>query len=168
MNADNPCAECGGACCSFRRISISYSSLEPGERYDSHFLHGDHIEQLVFDDGSVPAMDWYVLTTPDGDRRMVFECGHLTDDGKCGEYDRRPGMCKAFECAALDDDVDTTLDEFLDAHRRPAGFPDEYDLREVTDRVHEILRRRSDEEDWPEADGIGRGDDTDEAEAGAD
>ena len=155
----NPCAECAGACCSFRRIGISFSSLEPGERYDSHFIHGDHIGQLIFEDGTVPEMDWYVLTTPSGTRRMVFECGHLTDDGKCGAYDRRPGMCRAFECRALDEDDDMTLDEFLGEYARPANFPSEYELRDVTDRVRSILRRRAEEDDLPDEDTWGFGDD---------
>lgn len=154
----DPCAECGGKCCSFRSISISYSSLEAGERYDSHLLNGDNTDQLVFEDGSVPDMDWYILTTPDGERRLVFECNHLTDDGRCGAYDKRPGMCRNFVCDALDPDTDTTVDEFVSNHAHPPNFPDDFDLRDVTDRVHEILARRSDEEDWPTDDTVGFGD----------
>lgn len=154
----DPCAECGGKCCSFRTLRISFTDLEPGERYDSRVIHGDHIEQLVFDDGSVPDMNWFVVTKPDGTRALSFECNHLTDDGKCGAYDKRPGMCKAFECDALRDDVDTTLDEFLAEHERNGNFPGDYSLRDVTDRVRDIIARRSDEEDWPPDDGVGRGD----------
>lgn len=148
----DPCAECGGRCCSFRLGGISFTSLDEGERYDSHFLDGDHVDQLIFEDGTVPRMNWYVVTKPDGSREMAFECGHLTDDGKCGAYDRRPGMCRAFMCPAVDPDDDTTIDEWVDDFARD-GVPDEYDVRDVTDRVREILRRRADAEDMPDTDG---------------
>lgn len=172
----DPCAECGGRCCSFRLGAISYASLDEGERYDSFFLSGDWVDQLVFEDGAVPAMDWFIVTKPDGSRELAFECGHLTDDGKCGAYDKRPGMCRAFECPAIDPEDDTTLDEWLDGFARD-GVPDDADLRDVTERVRSILKRRSDEEGWPiegETHGFDGAshrpgsDDVDEADAGAD
>jgi len=160
-DTDDPCVECGGRCCSFRLGGISYSGLDEGERYDSFFLSGDWVDQLVFADGSVPEMDWFIATKPDGSRELVFECGHLTDDGRCGAYDKRPGMCRAFECPAVDPEDDTTLEEWLDDFARD-GVPDDadVDIREVTDRVRSILKRRSDEEDWPSEDTHGFDGDT--------
>jgi Fe-S-cluster containining protein len=155
-DADDPCAECGGKCCSFRLGRIHFSGLDDGERYDSHFLDGDYIDQLVFEDGTVPEMNWFVVTDADGDRNTAFECTHLTDDGRCGAYDKRPGMCRAFECPAVDPDDDTTLDEWLDDFARD-GVPDDVDVRDVTDRVRSILKRRSDEEGWPTDDTHGFG-----------
>ena len=144
----DPCASCGGKCCSFREMAISYRSLDAGERYDSHFLHDDTHDQLVFDDGTVPEMQWYILTYPNGARKIAFECGHRRDDGLCGAYDKRPSMCRTFECPALDDDSDTTLDEFLDSLDYVDGVRDDIDVRDVTDRVQGILKRRADEENW--------------------
>lgn len=153
MSADdaaNPCADCGGRCCSFRLGGISFTSLDAGERYDSFFLDHDGFDQLLLEDGSVPDMRWYVVTHPNGARDVAFECGHLTDDGKCGVYDERPGMCRGFECPAIYDD-DVTVDEWLDDFARD-GVPDDVDVREVTDRVNSILRRRADGTDLPDED----------------
>lgn len=153
-DASNPCADCGGRCCSFRLGQISFASLDKGERYDSFFLDHDGFDQLLLEDGSVPDMQWYVVTHPDGERNISFECGHLTDDGKCGVYDERPGMCRGFECPALDEDDDTTVDEWIDNFGRD-GVPDAVDVRDVTDRVQSILRRRADGSGLPDEDTSG-------------
>lgn len=149
----NPCAECAGGCCSFRNINISYVSLEKGERYDSRLLEyledGTLEEQLLMEDGSLPEMEWYLLEYDwheDGEsgrsRSIVFDCGHLTEGGLCGSYENRPGMCRTFECEALQGEED--LEEFLDRHRIPdEGWEDHphAELTPITERVEEILGR---------------------------
>lgn len=136
------CAECGGRCCSFQTLRMSFVGLEDGERYDSHLIDEAWLAQLPFEDGDIPDMRWYVGRYPEsGNRALFFECQHIQEDGTCGAYDRRPAMCKNFACQALRGEQD--LDEFLEAStwgERDAREELE-DLHEVTDRVQEIIER---------------------------
>ena len=138
----DPCAECGGRCCSFQTLRMSFVGLKDGERYDSHLIDEAWLAQLPFEDGEIPDMRWYVGRYPEsGNRALFFECQHLQEDGTCGAYDRRPAMCKNFACQALRGEQD--LDEFLEATtwgERDAREELE-DLHEVTDRVQEIIER---------------------------
>lgn len=140
----DPCAECAGGCCSFKNLNIGYHTLDDGERYDSSLLDliedGHLAESLLFDDGTVPDMEWFVMDLRHlgGNRALVFDCGHL-DGGLCTEYDRRPGMCRNFECDALEGEM--TVDEFKDEHEVLPPMRDEANLKRVTERVHEILGR---------------------------
>lgn len=138
---DDPCADCGGACCSFRRMRISCFGLDEGQRYDSAMLEYEHVDTLVLSDGEVPDMDWYVIEH-DGRRHLAFECGHL-DDGRCGVYDRRPEMCRSFECGLLKGEVG--LDEFMETRMRDEGEVEAMEVTEVTGRVREIIARRTNE-----------------------
>jgi len=145
-NDEPPCFECGGKCCSFRSIRISWLGLDACQRYDSMLIgQGEDggLDELMLTDGTVPDMDWYTIRFDGYKRALAFECNHLTDDGKCGVYDRRPRMCRRFECPALDDDVDETLDEFVDAvgWEGSGETPDDVVDREVTSRVREIIER---------------------------
>lgn len=134
----DPCAECGGKCCSFRSLAISYHGLEAGERYDSMLLNADiGVDELVFTDGTVPDMEWYTIKHDDGERALAFDCNHAVD-GKCTEYDRRPAMCRWFECPPLQGEED--LDDWLEAHAR-IDDPEDIIDREVTDRVQAIIER---------------------------
>lgn len=140
----NACLECPGACCSFRAINISYRALKSGQRYDSMLIDGlgedGHTYQLLFEDGEVPEMEWYIIEWHDGRRVLAFHCTH-EEGGMCTEYERRPEMCRDFECAALRGEVD--LEEFLDDHGHdydPEADPD-VEIREVTERVREIIGR---------------------------
>lgn len=140
----NPCAECPAGCCSFKTINISYRELEDGERYDSMLLDGlgeeGSTDQLLFEDGEVPEMEWYIKEHGDH-RALVFHCTHQTEDGMCGEYDRRPDMCRSFECQALQGEME--LEEFLEEHgleHDPVAHED-VELTEVTERVREIIGR---------------------------
>lgn len=145
----NPCAECGGKCCSFATLRISFGPIEPTESFEDLIADRDRwVEQLVFDDGTVPDMDWYVIQWPSGRRALAFDCNHL-DGGLCGEYDRRPAMCRTFECEALDEDDDATLDDVVDRYGHDVDDPiDEYAVEDVTDRVQEILKARSEASGW--------------------
>lgn len=142
----DPCASCGGGCCSFRAIRISFQNLSEGQRYDSLVLEDENVEQLVRPDGSAPDMNWYIIRYPDGTRSLVFECQHL-EDGICTIYQGRPEMCRTFECAALEGEQD--LDEFIQKHAWRAD-PEAIVEKEVTERVTEIIEREG--EAWdPEA-----------------
>lgn len=140
----NPCLECPGGCCSFKTINISYRTLDEGQRYDSMLLDelGEEgaLNNLLFDDGEVPEMEWYIVTWPDGHRTLSFHCTH-EEDGWCTEYDRRPGMCRTFSCAALEGEME--LEEFLDEHGLEDNVIDhpETEVEEVTERVREIIGR---------------------------
>ena len=143
MSSDvaDTCADCGGKCCSFTTLRMSFVGLEDGERYDSHLIDEAWLGQLPFEDGEIPDMRWYVGRYPDsGNRALFFDCQHQQEDGRCGEYDRRPAMCKNFACQALQGEMD--LDEFLEAHTWKEGAHEELvEVREVTERVQEIIER---------------------------
>jgi Fe-S-cluster containining protein len=136
--SDNPCLECGGICCSFRDSGVVYHGLESGQRYDSFVIRHD-TSNLVTEDGRLPAMEWYIVR--DGEKRsLAFHCTHRTEDGLCGIYEDRPGMCRGFECPVLDGEQ--TLSEFKDRVEFPDGRPADTIKKEVTERVNEILRRK--------------------------
>jgi Fe-S-cluster containining protein len=143
VDADNPCAECGGRCCSFRSMQISFVGLEEGERYDSRMIEmGEALDQVLLEDGSLPDMEWYVLDAGDGARRIVFECGHLDDDGMCGVYDDRPPMCREFQCTALDPDNDASLEDMVEEYA-PGDAWEDADLTGITERAEEIIEREA-------------------------
>ncbi|MFW5798801.1 MAG: YkgJ family cysteine cluster protein [Planctomycetota bacterium] len=74
------CETCGGKCC--RYFALEIDEPEDFEDYDSIRWYLFHEHTYVFvEDG-----DWYLcVTTP---------CEHLTDDFRCGIYDRRPIICR--------------------------------------------------------------------------
>lgn len=147
-----PCAGCEGGCCSFFELRVTFTDLDPGVRYDSHLMEmgeDGNLDQLLMEDGSVPDMRWFIWDNPlDDDRRsLVFDCGHVSDNGLCTVYDERPSMCRTFQCAALKDEEG--LDEFLgrvawyedDGYYDERPTPGHPHLTEVTERVHELIER---------------------------
>jgi Fe-S-cluster containining protein len=137
----DPCAECGGRCCSFDTLRMSFVGLEDGQRYDSFLIDDAWLAQLPFEDGEIPDMRWYVGRYPEtGNRGLFFECQHLQEDGTCGAYERRPAMCKNFACQALRGEE--SLEDFLESTTwDDSGREELVGLREVTDRVQEIIER---------------------------
>lgn len=123
-------------------MRICYLSLEEGQRYDSLVmgLDDERLAELLTADLEVPDMEWHVIRN-NGGRHLAFECRHRGGDGLCGIYDDRPGMCRGFSCAALDGEE--SLEDFKARKARPDGEADEVHVREVTDRVNEILGRRA-------------------------
>lgn len=140
MDEDNPCVECGGACCSFRNIRISWISLDDGEIFEDAKDDLD-VSRLPFEDGEVPDMEWYLEDQPGG--RIFFECNHL-EDGLCSEYERRPEMCRAFECMVLKGEE--TLSEFKQATQWEPGELEKLDLREITDEMKELIAEKTEAE----------------------
>lgn len=141
--SDNPCADCGGRCCSFRTMRISFTDLDDGQRYDSALLeHEAGLEQLLLDDGSAPDMEWFTYRTASGKRALGFDCNHLDDDGRCEVYEDRPEMCRNYRCSVLRGEE--TLDEFLGRFGIDGREAADID-REVTDRVTEIIEREAEQ-----------------------
>lgn len=125
------CRECGGMCCSFKLMDISYLRLDDGQTIDE-FIEDHDLSNLLLQDGSVPDMEWHVK---DG-CVLVFHCNHL-EDGMCSVYENRPGMCRGFECEVLEGEL--TLDEF----QEQVGWDesvDEMDLVDVTDKMTEAIQ----------------------------
>lgn len=133
---DDPCAECGGMCCSFREMRIVYLAVPEGMTYVEMLEENDHTDELLLADGSVPEMDWYLVDIEDGREGLAFECRHL-EDGRCGVYDERPEMCRKFECPVLEGDMG--LDEFVEARSRDPGEVDAMNPCDVTAEVRAVL-----------------------------
>jgi Fe-S-cluster containining protein len=85
-----------GRCCS--RISINSGSWMHGaSEIELYIRLAEMTARHLGDPGSIentgPLMPLW--RTPDG--RWVFWCPALTREGRCGEYETRPGMCRTFE-----------------------------------------------------------------------
>jgi Fe-S-cluster containining protein len=93
--------------------------------------------QLLRQSGDPVDMEWHLR---DGDT-LVFECNHLTDDGKCGIYEDRPDMCRRWECDALQGYTD--LEGMLSKYAVNPETIDDADLENVTDRMNASLERLS-------------------------
>lgn len=137
----NPiCGACGGKCCSFRTMAMTFLTI--GERrLDDVLSRPELLSQLRMADGSVPDMDWYVITTKNETRALVFECNHLKE-GLCTVYENRPGMCRAYQCDALEGTK--TLEEMLavttDANPNwKEAWGEPLDLADITDRMHRAI-----------------------------
>lgn len=140
MSEDNPCFECGGACCSFRTLRISWMALDDGVTFDE--AKDDlGLENLPLTDGTVPNMEWYVEDLPGA--RIVFECNHL-EDGLCSVYDKRPEMCRAFECSAIEGEK--TVAELKESASWDEGELEKLDLREITEEMNELIAEEIAEE----------------------
>ncbi len=123
MNAK--CAECQGACCSFRKSNIVLTGLsEPV----SEVVKGQG-KDLLRKDGKVPNMRWF-----ERDGALVFDCQHRSETGKCRIYKNRPGLCRTFRCDVLLGIQ--TVEEFKAEHKPTRGPQG----REVTKQVWATLK----------------------------
>ena len=100
--AMNPlCDACGGSCCSFRTMGVSFAEIPEG-RTLQEVLDGRVPEQVLRPDGKAPRMTFYDAHEKEtGERHLIFECAHVSPQGKCRIYENRPEMCRIFECDAL-------------------------------------------------------------------
>lgn len=137
----NPCLECGGKCCSFRSMAISftavpdvYTALEPDEKAHAVLMRSD-MEQLLTEDGEPIDAEWYLETYTL--ESLVFDCNHLTEDGLCGIYDSRPDMCQSFKCDVLEGRM--SLSDYIRDYGRDPKEIDESKYIDVTDTVNEVL-----------------------------
>lgn len=127
MNAK--CAECQGACCSFRTMGIAYTDLlgmsGVGRLADQPNLGQD----LLRKDGKLPRMRFF-----ERGGQMMFECLHRAESGKCRIYAQRPIMCRTFRCPALKREM--TVVELKGRNPPPPGRQG----KEVTKQVRSYLK----------------------------
>lgn len=71
--------KCTGACC-----KVMFLPVADGDRLLWAWLHGFRIFRI----------------RESGEFRMLVEkrCGELTEENRCRVYDKRPEMCRAYEC----------------------------------------------------------------------
>jgi len=108
---DPPCNSCVAACCRMYVIDLTKEEYESGifdpyavevTKEISEQLHSSSL--LV---GQILDTLSAATVTPDGKTRRVLDkqvgepCPFLTNDDKCGIYDDRPYICRAYSC--LDD-----------------------------------------------------------------
>lgn len=133
----NPCMKCGGKCCSFKRMEISWASVNDAdlslsdEQAARATVKRGVPESLVLETGRVVDMNWYLRR--DGRPAILFDCTHKTDDGKCGIYDNRPEMCRAFACGVLEGRHQ--VGEFVDYY----GHDEEPDMSEFVDVTEAVV-----------------------------
>lgn len=103
----NLCEKCGGSCCSFDTFCISYSYLlrsnvaKKGLRFELNRVL--NFQELITGDGNIVDFEWIFGIDPDNESHVLaFSCNFQEESGKCGIYDDRPKMCRAFECPALE------------------------------------------------------------------
>lgn len=125
------CFECGGICCSFKDMNISWLTIDQPLPEFLRDEDDEYFEQLVFQDGRVPDMDWFL----DEDGSIRFHCNHR-EDGKCTEYERRPEFCRAFECPILKGDKD--IKEFQRMYGRRQN-PDMDKMKDITELMKERI-----------------------------
>ncbi len=130
------CEACGGLCCSFKTMRVVFAKIEEGETLQ-HLLDRHYPQQLLRPDGKPAAkMRFYDAREKESEERcLLFECGHLSPQGKCRIYANRPEMCRTFECEALKGEMKLgpmILDSLPYKWRSK---------RDVTRQVHETARK---------------------------
>ncbi len=88
----NLCEYCTGKCC--RYFALPIETPETWEDFDHIRWYMMHGRVSLF----VEEETWYLVVHAD--------CKHLMDDGRCGTYVTRPGICRAYttdECEFEDD-----------------------------------------------------------------
>lgn len=76
-----PCEQCWGCCCrSIRQVIVELDESELP----------DHPEAIQVDEGDGDT-NW-------GIPAIAGKCPHLTDQGRCSIYERRPWLCRDYNC----------------------------------------------------------------------
>lgn len=143
LPAGDPCADCGGMCCSFRLMNIAFRGvddldrvLEPEEAARATIARGG-IDQLLKESGDLIDAEWYIAEESFG-MALSFECNHLTEDGRCGVYEDRPEMCSQHRCAVLRGRE--SLPDFKEARGRDGA---EHEVvEEVTEAVYDEIEKQ--------------------------
>ena len=147
VDADAPCDGCPGMCCSFRIGRVSYLKADEDRSFEDLFRENEHWDEVLLEGGDIADFEWFRGEFEDGRVEAYFECGHLTDDGLCGVYDRRPEMCRRFECGAFEADDDEEAREWLEeTMARPPGELNGAELSRETETVNSILREKAENE----------------------
>ncbi len=97
--SDHPCFQCA-RCCNYVAVELDAPST---------MKDYDHITWYLYHEGVQVFVDW------NGDWFIQYEtrCTHLTTEGMCGIYERRPGICKDFDWRECEQNV---KDEAPDKH----------------------------------------------------
>ena len=82
-NNSDTCAECGGKCCRFILLETNKK-----DKYKIDFWETQGNEKLKETETTVI----YALKSP---------CQHVSAEGRCGQYEKRPQLCKEFPLPTL-------------------------------------------------------------------
>jgi Fe-S-cluster containining protein len=103
----HPCHACGATCCRYVAVALA----PPRGEDDRDLIHWylSHAGLCIYIDKDE---DWWV--------QVGTDCRHITGDGGCGVYERRPQLCRNYgsdACERADQDGDnvaefTTVEEF--------------------------------------------------------
>lgn len=125
----SPCERCTGLCC--RYFALPLDNPEEWKDYDDIRWYLAHENVTVFvDEGQ-----WYV--------NVNNPCRHLDANHRCGIYDRRPKICRAYKT----DDCDQTGGDYqYDLHFTSDQQMEEYMRikfgQKVFDKLEEKPRRK--------------------------
>ncbi len=102
------CSNCVGACCraptalmldaqeAYRhRRSMKLEPIVKPKNYDQRVIL--QVESLDADGRRVPVPTAVRVKSRYGFYMLTEDCGYLTDDGECSNYDDRPKSCKEYE-----------------------------------------------------------------------
>jgi Fe-S-cluster containining protein len=81
--SDHPCFECA-LCCKYIAIEIDTPTTNREYDYLVWYLYHPGVSAFVDWDGT-----WFI--------RFETRCRHLTSQGLCGIYERRPAICQEFD-----------------------------------------------------------------------
>ncbi|MDJ0785799.1 MAG: YkgJ family cysteine cluster protein [Myxococcota bacterium] len=89
--SDHPCFDCSRCC---RYVAVEIDKPSTMKEYD-------HLYWYLYHGGISVFIDW------EGDWFIQFEtkCDHLTAQGMCGIYERRPAICKDFDWRECEQNV---------------------------------------------------------------
>lgn len=94
------CAYCTAKCC--RYFALPIDAPETRQDFDHlrwYMIHG-RVSLFVEDE------TWYLMVHAD--------CEHLQEDHRCGIYDDRPAICRAYTTDECEYDDDTCYDQFFE------------------------------------------------------
>ena len=97
---ENLCEYCTAKCC--RYFALPIETPRTRDDFDHirwYMMHGD---VSMFVDGG----NWYLMVHAD--------CKHLQDDYRCGIYDTRPGICRAYTTDECEYENDACYDQLFE------------------------------------------------------
>ena len=121
------CTHCTGRCCRYFALPVD----EPTEARDFDFLRWYllHGNCAVFADGDA----WFLMVHGD--------CEHLLPDHRCGIYETRPDICRAYSNESCEDDGDGRHDRLFECPEQLAEYaravlPQHKPPKADRDRIH--------------------------------
>jgi uncharacterized protein len=119
----NLCEHCTAKCCRYFALPIETpTELDDFNNIRWYLLHG---RAAVFvEDG-----DWYLM--------VYADCKHLLPDNRCGIYEQRPGICRAYTTDDCEFEDDALYDQFFETPEQV------WEYAEVICGPHEPMRKFS-------------------------